>query len=91
VLIPAAMHIEIPRVIVVFIVATLLGFASHAPGGIGVFDATILLGLDNEGREQLVAVLILFRLFYHLIPFVLALALLGMREGWKYAQDRGSP
>jgi hypothetical protein len=26
-----------------------------------------------------------------LIPFVLALALLGMREGWKYAQDRGSP
>jgi glycosyltransferase 2 family protein len=91
VLIPAGMHIEIPRVIVVFIVATLLGFASHAPGGIGVFDATILLGLDNEGREQLVAVLILFRLFYHLIPFVLALALLGMREGWKYAQDRGSP
>jgi uncharacterized membrane protein YbhN (UPF0104 family) len=91
VLIPAGMHIEIPRVIVVFIVATLLGFASHAPGGIGVFDATILLGLDNEGREQLVAVLILFRLFYHLIPFVLALAILGMREGWKYAQDRGSP
>jgi hypothetical protein len=91
VLIPAGMHIEIPRVIVVFIVATLLGFASHAPGGIGVFDATILLGLDNDGKEQLLAVLILFRLFYHLIPFVLALAILGMREGWKYAQDRGSP
>jgi glycosyltransferase 2 family protein len=33
VLIPAGMNVEIPRVIVVFITATLLGFASHARGG----------------------------------------------------------
>ena len=32
-------HVEIFPVAVVFIVATLLGFASHAPAGIGVFDA----------------------------------------------------
>ena len=57
-----------------FIAATLLGFASHAPAGIGVFDATILVGLGGEHTEQLLAVLLLFRLFYHLIPFVLSLA-----------------
>ncbi len=88
VLIPAGMNVEIPRVIVIFIAATLLGFVSHTPGGMGVFDATILLGLDNGGKEQLVAALILFRLFYHLLPFVLALAVFGLREGWQSAQDR---
>jgi glycosyltransferase 2 family protein len=88
VLIPAGMNVEIPRVIVVFIAATLLGFASHTPGGIGVFDATILVGLDTDDKEPLVAALILFRLFYHLLPFVLALVLFGMREGWKTVQDR---
>jgi glycosyltransferase 2 family protein len=91
VLIPAGLNVEIPRVIVVFIAATLLGFASHAPGGIGVFDATILIGLDNEDKEPLVGALILFRLFYHLLPFVLALALFGMREGWQSMQQRNTP
>jgi hypothetical protein len=91
VLIPTAMNVEIPRVIVVFITATLLGFASHTPGGIGVFDATILVGLDTENKEPLVAALILFRLFYHLLPFVLALTIFGMREGWNSLQNRNKP
>jgi glycosyltransferase 2 family protein len=90
VLIPAGLNVEIPRVIVVFIAATLLGFASHSPGGLGVFDATILVGLDTEDKEPLVAALILFRLFYHLLPFVLALALFGMREGWNSVQGRNN-
>jgi uncharacterized membrane protein YbhN (UPF0104 family) len=83
VLIPAGMNVEIPRVIVVFITATLLGFLSHSPGGIGVFDATVLVGLDTGNKEPLVAALILFRLFYHLTPFMLALGIFGIREGWQ--------
>jgi uncharacterized membrane protein YbhN (UPF0104 family) len=83
VLIPAAMHVDVARVIVVFIAATLLGFASHAPAGIGVFDATILVGLGGENTEQLLAVLLLFRLFYHLIPFVLSLTLFGAVEAYR--------
>ena len=54
----------------VFIVATLLGFASHAPAGIGVFDATILIGLGGEDKDPLIAGLLMFRLLYHLLPFV---------------------
>lgn len=91
VLIPPGMNIDIPRVVVVFIAATLLGFASHSPGGLGVFDATILLGLDGDNKEQLVAVVLLFRLFYHVLPFLLALALFGMREGWRSLQHTGNP
>jgi uncharacterized membrane protein YbhN (UPF0104 family) len=83
VLIPAGMNIDIFRLITVFIAATLLGFASHTPAGIGVFDAAILLGLGGEGKEPLIAALLMFRFLYHLLPFVLALVLFGGVEGWR--------
>ena len=52
VLLPAGLEIGIFRVIAVFIAATLLGFASHTPAGIGVFDAAILIGLGGEQRSR---------------------------------------
>jgi glycosyltransferase 2 family protein len=67
---------------VVFILATLLGFASHAPGSIGVFDAAMLVALPEFGREQLLATLVVFRILYFLIPFATAISIMGMRELW---------
>jgi glycosyltransferase 2 family protein len=67
-------------VAVIFVAATLLGFASHAPGGLGVFDATMLVALWQFDKEQLLAGLLLFRLLYYIIPFVISLAVLGVRE-----------
>src|SRR5258708_30410076 len=58
VLIPSAMNIDIFRLTAVFIAATLLGFASHAPAGLGVFDAAILLGLGRDDKEPLIATLL---------------------------------
>jgi uncharacterized membrane protein YbhN (UPF0104 family) len=83
VLIPAGMNIDIFRLTTVFIAATLLGFASHTPAGIGVFDAAILLGLGGEDKEPLIAALLMFRFLYHFLPFVLALGLFGGIEGWR--------
>jgi uncharacterized membrane protein YbhN (UPF0104 family) len=83
VLLPASSNIEIHRLVTVFIAATLLGFASHAPAGIGVFDATIVLGLGGDDKESMIAALLMFRFVYHLLPFVIALALLGGVEGWR--------
>jgi len=88
VLIPPEAHVGLFPVAAVFIVATLLGFASHAPAGIGVFDATILLGLGGDDQEPLLAALLMFRLFYHLLPFVLALALFGAVEGCRGLRAR---
>jgi uncharacterized membrane protein YbhN (UPF0104 family) len=59
--------------------AAMLGIASHAPGGLGVFEATMLKGVGGSG-DQLLASLLLFRVIYYLIPFLLALALLGANE-----------
>jgi hypothetical protein len=81
-LLPAEPHIGFITIAVIFVSATLLGFASHAPGGLGVFDAAMLVGLWQFDREQLVAGLLLFRLLYYIIPFILALVILGVRELW---------
>ncbi|MGO4870095.1 MAG: lysylphosphatidylglycerol synthase domain-containing protein [Roseiarcus sp.] len=60
-------------------VAAMLGIASHAPGGLGVFEATMLDGVGGSS-DQLLASLLLFRGIYYITPFVLAMALLGAYE-----------
>ena len=81
-LVPDEPYIGFVTVAVIFVSATLLGFASHSPGGLGVFDAAMLVALWQYDKEDLLAGLLLFRLLYYLVPFVLALAVLGGREIW---------
>jgi uncharacterized membrane protein YbhN (UPF0104 family) len=79
-LVPNEPHIQFVDVAVIFIAATLLGFASHSPGGLGVFDATMLIALWEFDAEELLAGLLIFRLLYYITPFALALAVLGIHE-----------
>jgi uncharacterized membrane protein YbhN (UPF0104 family) len=81
-LMPAQPGIDFVSLAVVFILATLLGFASHAPGSIGVFDAAMLVALPEFGKEQLLATLVVFRILYFLIPFGTAISIMGTREFW---------
>ena len=81
-LMPAQPGIDFVSLAVVFILATLLGFASHAPGSIGVFDAAMLVALPEFGREQLLATLVVFRILYFLIPFGISISIMGGREFW---------
>ena len=82
VLMPDDPHIAFIKLAVIFVSATLLGFASHSPGGLGVFDAAMLVALIEFDKEQLLAGLLLFRLLYYIIPFALSLLILGVRELW---------
>src|SRR5262249_40440836 len=79
-LLPGEPNISFITLAVIFVSATLLGFASHAPGGIGVFDAAMLVALWQFDKEQLLAGLLLFRLLYYIVPFALSLVILGGRE-----------
>jgi glycosyltransferase 2 family protein len=79
-LVPDEPNLGFVTVAVIFVAATLLGFASHAPGGLGVFDAAMLVALWQFDKEDLLAGLLLFRLLYYIVPFVLSLAILGTRE-----------
>jgi uncharacterized membrane protein YbhN (UPF0104 family) len=80
VLLPGGHNISFETFVAVYIFAVMLGVASHAPGGLGVFEATILLALSSYPREPVLGALLLYRLCYYLVPFVVALALLGAYE-----------
>src|SRR5919112_3968812 len=80
ILLPGGHNISFETFVAVYIFAVMLGVASHAPGGLGVFEATVLLALSNYPREPVLGALLLYRLWYYLVPFVIALAFLGAYE-----------
>ena len=84
-LLPSDPVVAFPTVLVVFLTATLLGTVSHAPGGLGVIEATVLIGLPQFQREELLAALLTFRALYFVVPLLLATLTLGLRELWMLA------
>ena len=82
VLLPANPPIELLPFIVIFVLATLLGFLSHTPGALGVFDAAILIALVQYPKEDLLATLLVWRAIYYILPFSLALVVMATRELW---------
>ena len=82
-LLPAGLSIGFTTFVAVYVLAAMLGIASNAPGGIGVFEATILLALSSQPRDAVLGSLLLFRVCYYLVPFALALAMLGAFEATK--------
>lgn len=83
-LMPSLPAVDFIPLAVIVVFGTLLGFASHAPGAIGALDAAMLFGLPAFDRAELVATLLLYRLLYFVAPFALALAGLGLREGYMH-------
>lgn len=65
---------------VAFIGSVLLGVVAHAPGGVGVFEASVTAILAGSGRADLLAALFLFRVLYNILPFTLAAVSLAVFE-----------
>jgi phosphatidylglycerol lysyltransferase len=69
------------HVLAVFVVALTAGIVSHVPGGLGVFETIILVGLSHEvPGDQTLAALLVFRVIYFLLPLVVACALFAGLE-----------
>lgn len=70
-------HVPFAVVIGIFVVAALAGLLSLIPGGFGAFDLMILVGFKAVGiaEEQVLLALLIYRVVYYFIPFLLALAL----------------
>ncbi|SLN60968.1 Phosphatidylglycerol lysyltransferase [Roseovarius albus] len=78
VLMPADLVQNFPYFFVIYVGAIAFGILSHAPGGLGVFEATIIAGLSASGRSDVLAALLMYRAIYTLLPFLLAVAGLGI-------------
>lgn len=79
-LLPASPAVGFTTVMVVFVIAALLGAISHTPGSLGVVEAAILIGLPQYPREELLAILLTFRVLDFFLPLAFATLLFGMRE-----------
>lgn len=61
----------------IFIISSVIGVVSLIPGAIGAFDVTLLLGMSsiNIDSNKAVASLMIFRLFYYVLPLIIALVI----------------
>jgi uncharacterized membrane protein YbhN (UPF0104 family) len=80
VLLPGGHGIDYPSFLAVYVFACLVGIASHAPGGLGVFEATMLVALSRLPFEHVLGALLIFRIVYYILPFIVALVLLALNE-----------
>lgn len=63
----------------------LLGIVSHAPGGIGVFEASMLTVLPGDQAPRVLVALLLYRMLYNLVPFLIATTTLAIAWPWHAA------
>src|SRR5699024_336362 len=67
----------VAAVMAAYALAVTLGMLSFVPGGLGVFDITLISLLASRAipAETAIAALVLFRVVYYLVPLIAALAL----------------
>lgn len=81
VLLPDAPGLTFLVFLAVYVTAYTAALASHVPGGIGVFDGTILVGLAPYlDPATIVGALLMFRLLYYILPLFLAGGLFAANE-----------
>lgn len=69
----------------VFLASFSLALLSHAPGGLGVLEVTFLAAMPELPKADVLAALIVFRMFYLLLPFALSLLVV---LGFEWSQWR---
>ena len=80
-LLPVTPGLTYVRFLGVYLASYSAGLAANVPGGIGVFDSAMLLGLKSYMNEaQILAAIVVFRLLYYIIPLFLAGSLFAGNE-----------
>lgn len=93
VLLPPHQELDFFTFAAVYVFGCVLGIASNSPGGLGVFEAAMLKAVPVPSEAALLVSLLLFRVIYYLVPFIISLALLTAHEGisrWRELRG-GSP
>lgn len=83
-LLPAHAHITYLQTFSAFIQSMVIGILSHVPGGLGVFELTMLASFPKVDKAQMLGALLIFRIYYYILPFLFAILLLGAYETRRY-------
>jgi len=79
-LLPPEAHIGFVTLLGAYAAAVVAGIISHVPGGIGVFEAVILLALPNVPPDALLGSLLAYRAVYYLVPLLFGTLLFASKE-----------
>ncbi len=76
-LLTAGYQLPLHQLAGVFAISAIIGIISMVPGGLGTFDASVIIGLQQLGipSDGSLAILLLFRFFYYFIPWIAGLVL----------------
>ncbi len=83
---PKAGNPGYPVVLGIFMISFSIALISHAPGGIGVLELAFINGLADMDEADVLAALIVFRLLYLIVPFVLSLFMILIFERQQYGR-----
>lgn len=74
-------EISFPYFMAMFLVAQTLAYITTIPGGLGVFEAIMLLALaPHLALEEVIVALVMFRIVYYFTPFLVGLIVLSYSE-----------
>jgi len=79
-LLPADANIGFVPFLGTYALAVIAGIVSHVPGGVGVFEAVVLLTLPGVPADALLGSLLAYRGVYYLVPLVFGTLLFGTKE-----------
>ncbi|EPE94265.1 hypothetical protein RGCCGE502_31277 (plasmid) [Rhizobium grahamii CCGE 502] len=77
---PVSSNPGLPVVAGVFVFSFAAAIISHSPGGLGVFELGFITGLADVPEVDVLAALLVFRLFYFILPFMFSLAVISAFE-----------
>ncbi len=72
-------------VLAVFLASFSVALVSNAPGGIGVFELVFITAMPDLPKTDVLAAVLIFRLFYLLVPFALAIGMVLLFERGRLA------
>jgi phosphatidylglycerol lysyltransferase len=80
-LLPPIPELGFLGVLAIYVTAYTMAMLSHVPGGLGVFDTLILVGLTPYlPPAEIVGAILVFRLLYYILPLFLAGGLFAANE-----------
>lgn len=80
VLLPDRAAVDFPRFLSIYLLAVLATVVTSVPGGLGVFELTVIVLLPAGDPKHVLGALLVYRVVYYLLPLLVAAALLGGSE-----------
>lgn len=71
----------------IFLMSFSAALISHVPGGLGVLELVFVMGLPDMADADVIAALLVFRLFYLIIPFIMALVVVMLFERSRFRSE----